>query len=289
MRRFVVACFLAMALPGCDIAEGLATDRSPPSPAMWELVSPEGDRAWLLGSLHSMESGTTWRTGVFDAAFEQSGALVLEVAELAQPLKLANAFETLSVTPGQGTVSSRVDAGDRARVLAALEETGYEDSSFNALETWAVALTLSSRLSETGVGVDRQLLEDRGNRPLYGLETAMDQYGAFDRLERQDQSALLVAIVDEADRPEQRSVRAEAWRKGDLEFLEAETHRGMLADPDVRRALIVDRNLAWLDDVAFIVARGERPLIAVGTGHVVGEEGLPALLAARGWTVRRIQ
>lgn len=287
-RRAIALAAVALALAGCDLA-GTREPQAPPSPAMWEVTSPAGDKAWLLGSMHALASGTKWRTPAFDAAFAQSGALVLEVAELADPQKLGDAFERLAVSPGQGLVSSRVPAADRARVIETIEDAGYDDDDFRALETWAVALTLSSELNETGVGVDRQLLEERGSRPLHGLETVADQYGAFDGLSAQDQAALLVAVVQEADRPQDRSARAEAWRLGDLETLEQETHRGMLADPEIRQALLVARNAEWIDDIERLVASGERPMIVVGTGHVVGKEGIPALLEARGYTLRRVQ
>jgi len=53
--------------------------------------------------------------------------------------------------------------------------------------------------------------------------------------------------------------------------------------------LLTARNRAWLPKIEQLLQSHEDPFVAVGAGHMLGEEGLPALLAERGYTVRRIQ
>ena len=54
-------------------------------------------------------------------------------------------------------------------------------------------------------------------------------------------------------------------------------------------ALLVARNRAWAKRVAAMLREGKRPFVAVGAAHVVGAKGLPALLGADGFQLKRIQ
>jgi uncharacterized protein YbaP (TraB family) len=62
----------------------------------------------------------------------------------------------------------------------------------------------------------------------------------------------------------------------------------MLQDPELKAALLTDRNREWADRIVALLKTGKRPLIAVGAAHLAPPAGLPELLAARGYTIARV-
>jgi len=62
----------------------------------------------------------------------------------------------------------------------------------------------------------------------------------------------------------------------------------MLADKELRQALLVDRNTAWTLRLENLLSAKDRPLVAVGAGHLLGPDGLPAMLEKDGYIVRRL-
>ena len=78
----------------------------------------------------------------------------------------------------------------------------------------------------------------------------------------------------------------QAFMRSTLERLVSQP---LSAYPNLRAALLTDRNKAWVEIIEAQLAAGRRPLVAVGAGHMLGPQGLPQLLAARGFTVTRLQ
>ncbi len=121
------------------------------------------------------------------------------------------------------------------------------------------------------------------------LEGAEAQLRIFDALPEADQRDLLEATIDEANAGDRSTDLAKAWANGDVAALGAETTTGLLADPELRAALLVGRNRAWTDKIVALLKTKAHPFIAVGAAHMAGTDGLPVLLAARGFTVTRVQ
>ena len=283
MRRLVAA--LALALAGCGQAP---VEWPKPSPALWEVTGPGGQHGWLFGTIHSLPDGVEWRTAAVDHAFARSSLLVVEIANLADTGEASAAFRRLSTTPGLPPLSQRVPPRDRPQVAAFLAEAGANDDGFPATESWAAAMLLANkvRTGDSGNGVDRALIARA--RRVEGLESFASQYAVFDRLPPAAQGELLVGLARDAEAGHETD-EVRAWLTGDLAALQRQAAKGVLAYPDLREALQKARNRAWAVGVAKLLAKGEKPFVAVGEAHMFGDESLPDLLAARGYTVRRVQ
>lgn len=274
--------------PWQDQQEAQVRDLSPPSPAIWEITGREGQQGWLFGTVHALPDDLDWRTPLLDDVMDNSGVLLVEIANLSDSNAAQSAFRAVSTTPGLPPLAQRVSLDDRPMLAEMIDRSGLSQSDLANVESWAASLLLTStlRTNDPGEGADLALLADHGHA--IGLESFAIQYGLFDALSEDAQIELLLSIAQEVEE-EPEEERLDAWIEGDMEKLEAETFTGFLDQPELREALLTKRNHDWLGTVARSVTLGEKPLVAVGAAHMLGKDGLPQLLVDNGFDVRRIQ
>lgn len=286
MRRRL-CLFLAALLAACAPAPQEA------DPALWEVTGPGGQQGWLFGTIHALDRPAKWQTSEVAAALGRADAVVVEVANVGDAAAMAQSFSRLSQTPGQPPLSVRVRPQLRGKLAALLDRADMRESQFGAVETWAAALTLARAGStdmESDYGIDRAVLKAAKGKRVIELEGATRQLSLFDSLPEREQRDLLEAVVaDSGSLREESPQLGDDWRKGDMAAIEAETRRGLLADPELRAALFTNRNRAWSNSIAGLMKGGAHPFVAVGAAHMAGPDGLPALLAESGYTVTRIR
>lgn len=267
-----------------------ATQWPSPSPAIHEIRNSDGAvEGWLLGTIHALPDGVQWRTSKIDRAIDEADYLILEVDNFEDS---PGAFSRLATTPGLGDLAPRLEPDLRDDLEAMIERSHYTDASFRDMEEWASAIILSQvdAPGRAANGVDRAILAAFNGREVRGFETAATQFAAFDTLAHADQRVLLEQTVrDWAHGPQRRQELMRAWISGNTDRIEEASRAGIMADPELREALLVRRNEVWMAQLAPLLRGDDRPLVAVGAGHVVGPDGLPALLEARGYTVRLLR
>jgi len=246
-----------------------------------------GEKAWLFGTIHALPDGAQWRTPALERAFAASDLVMVEIGDLDDSNAAARAFGRFAKTQGLPALTARLAPADRPALAELMQRAGMDDADFWDTETWAAALLLANavRESETSNGVDRDLLDD--GKPVEALETFAGQFARFDGLSETAQRALLADVARETVSDDDE--RVGAWLSGDLAGLEREMEDGFADQPALRETLLEDRNEYFAARIVETVEERRKPFVAVGAGHMLGPDGLPALLAARGYTVRRVQ
>lgn len=290
LAAVLLAPVLALALAGCSDPPDAEADAPPPNPLLYEIASADGAvEGWILGTIHALPPGARWRTPAIGRVVGEADVLVVEIAELGDSAGLSRILAALARSPGLPPLDQRVPEKLRPALADLMARGDLDLSDFRQTETWAAALALA-RIDAEGDpanGVDRALIAEFASRPVRELEGARAQLAIFDRLAEADQRAMLSAVVDEAERADPARLQR-AWLAGDAAVIEQSTRTGILADPALRAALLVERNRRWAAALVPLLEQPARPLIAVGAAHLVGAEGLAAMFEARGYRVRRL-
>ncbi|WP_309623178.1 TraB/GumN family protein [Novosphingobium sp.] len=286
--RLLLGLIAALTLAGCAAPQDAR-------PALWLVEGPGGAKAWLFGTIHGLRDPVNWRSDTVEAALAQSDRLILEVADIENQAATAQAFAELAQGGPHPPLLQRVPPGDADDLAAELAQDRIAPGSLDRYDTWAAALMIAQAQAsldrqDSANGIDRALAASyRG--PIGELEGARAQLAIFDALPEAQQRALLGAVIDEdaAARSTQARALEQAWAKGDVAAIARVSDAETFGDPVLRDALLVGRNRAWTIRLIALLGARARPFIAVGAAHMAGPDGLPAMLAAQGYTVTRLQ
>lgn len=269
------------------------------APPLWRLDPPGVHGAgagWLLGTLHAgLARQYPWPDAV-EHAWRHTRTLAIELDAGLHAATLRAAFAERALLPDGGTLEDRVDAGE----LRALRwQFGWHDAQWRGLrrlQPWALALQMPDPDEERVEtrrehGMEHHLLARARaeGRPVLELETPLEQVEA---LAGGSFELRWAAVRARAQRVRARADTGArllaAWRTGDaaaLGVLKDEAF-GTLAPDDPRAALrerlfgARDRRIA--QRVAERLAADERPLVAIGALHLVGDDALGLALGRLG-------
>jgi uncharacterized protein YbaP (TraB family) len=145
---------------------------------------------------------------------------------------------------------------------------------------------------DPGSGVEsvlkKQFADSR--KPIGQLETNAEQLGFFDRLSEDAQRKFLVAMLDGAGSMDTEfGGMLHAWTRGDVKEI-AKSFNSDLSDAvELRDALLTRRNANWAQWVKGRLDQPGTVLVAVGAGHLAGDQSVQTMLEKQGVKVTRIQ
>lgn len=265
-------------------------------PAMWR-VSDADSEIILFGSVHVLRPETQWRTDQLDTALQTADEVYYETPMTAAAMaNVAALLPSFAVNAPGEPLSSWLTDEQNIQLDRVARGIGASGAVLEPYRPWFAGVQLSigyvqmSGYSPTS-GVETVLSNITDDERERYFESYEDQFGFFAGLSRETETDFLVQSLDQIENdPDMLDTMVDAWADGDLAVLNDIFHTGMkAAGPELYDVLIVRRNTHWVDEIETMMAGSGETLIVVGAGHLVGEDGVPAMLTARGYTVERIQ
>jgi uncharacterized protein YbaP (TraB family) len=265
----------------------------------WRITRADGSggSAHLLGSMHVAKQALALDPAIL-RALESADEVALEVApDELKPDALLELMVSLGRLPADRSLAQLVSPDTLKRVEQRVAGDDVPLAVWLQWEPWVVTLLLANEelasegfSRESGVEPLVSASAAGARKPLHGLETMREQIERFDALPLATQELLLRDALIGERRDASIDVLEAAWRSGDLATIAREVFarpRGPDAAPYFE-AIYFARNRGFADAIAKLVDAGGRWFVAVGAGHVVGEQAIPQLLEARGYRVERV-
>jgi uncharacterized protein YbaP (TraB family) len=263
------------------------------SPAMWTVHGRHGVVV-LFGSVHLLPAGLQWKTPALEAALGKAEDLWFEVSlDQLNDERAARLSARLGALPAQEKLWDHLTAAQRVRVERAAVDLGLDPSRLAGQKPWfaEISLELASDMRSGAVateGVEARLQNEApATARRHAFETVQEQLNILAGIAPQDQAASLEQTARDLTSGEDVYGRTVSdWAAGDLAGIQRDALQPLQAvAPSAYQRLIVDRNRRWVRVIARLAERPRLSVVVVGAGHLVGPDGLPALLRARGVAV----
>lgn len=263
----------------------------------WKVADMHGNTAYLVGTVHAATEDLYPLPDAIEEAFSRAQVLVLEVdMRILDQRAMNQLVQRLGLLPNRESLRALLPSETWSAVMAWAHRVSVSPSQINRMRPWLAATTLTNAgLQQMGVrrdlGMEEWLLRGARDRGLevVGLETVEEQVSMLADVPLEVQVEFLEgSIMDESEFIEAVNDLLGAWRSGDLARMTAILREMEEGQPLVYERMMRDRNHRWMAPVESMIGSGRVHYIAVGALHLVGDDGLPALLEARGYSLERL-
>jgi uncharacterized protein YbaP (TraB family) len=260
---------------------------------LWE-VSGKGlkSSSYLFGTYHLITSSFVDSFPVVQEKLRETKSMA---GELVMDSSLYPKITKAAMMP-DSSLDQLLSKEDYKVVSDYLKEiSGMSLALFNKMKPVMVNILIYTVLlpkSDAGTAMDIYFQEvaKKTGKKVYGLETVEDQIAVlFDGMPVKRQAELLVRSVKEKEKNYREMMQMnQCYRNLDLNCLSSgmKEEEGY-SDAELKK-MVDSRNQKWMKVIPGLMQSGG-VFIAVGAGHLPGEQGLLKLLEKEGYTVRAVE
>ena len=269
----------------------------PSSPLLWK-IERGASTLYLFGTFHLLTADVVWLDERITSALESADELVLEIAaeqtDASLVTRLVREKGMYDTADGLQRVLSAETYDDLVKQAGAV---GIPAQFIGRLRPWYASIMLSIQYAqvqgfrpEFGVEATLTALAKAHNTPVLGLETTEQQLSMLAGHSNRVQVLMLEdTLAQLEDLPRLLDDMTRAWVTGDEDGIADLIIGGASEIPELYEAAILQRNRNW---IPFLEARLQKPgtyLVAVGVGHLVGDDSVVTLMREEGYRVRPVK
>lgn len=286
--------FLSLLLTVCTAA--LAPHASALS-CVWKITDDAGHTLYLAGSVHALHTNDYPLPASYEEAYKASTSLAFETDANIKGQEWSQAMGMAAFYPMNGRLKDHIDPRTYAyllRVLSNVHGSTAPEKRIEHLRPWALAFMLQSGGFQ-GVsprsGVETYFIEKakHDHKPMAGLVPFRAHIAVFDKMSDADNEAfLLLSFIHLSAGAKTFDQTVADWKRGDVAGIEKIEDEEFRDAPGLRRRILTDRNLAWIPKLEDYLHSGKTWMVLAGTAHMVGGDGVPTLLRAKGYHIEQL-
>jgi len=264
---------------------------------LWKAQS-KTNTVYLLGSVHFMKKDVYPLSKRIEESFDVSDVVVVEadVNNMGQidVMELAGT----ALYPENDSLGNHVSKDTYELVKKELGDAGVPLLLIDKQKPWFLALTITSlKFLQLGFdpsyGIDAYFLRKAsGTKSVQELESVDFQMKLLSGFSDKEQEAFLVYTLRDLallDKELDKLIRA--WETGDTNTMESIAMKSVSKDKDmlsVYEKLIFDRNRNMVSKIEDFLKTKKTYFVIVGAGHLIGNQGIIALLRQKGYLVEQL-
>jgi uncharacterized protein len=258
---------------------------------LWKISGKNlSEPSYLYGTIHIICEEQFRIDDNTKKAMQQTGQLIMEM-DMSDPNLMAQ-MQQLSLNPGFKNIKSDLKPED-AKVMDQFlqEQYGAGLDQLGILKPFVLSSMILMKMlpCEQQASYEMYFTEQAKalNIPTKGLETVAEQVGMFDQIPQQEQLGEIIEMLKENKGMEDFDKMVSAYLDQDISKL-----YGMITESGMfqkyQDLLLDQRNRSWIPLIESFIT--EKPgFIAVGSGHLHGNQGVISLLRQAGYQVEPIQ
>jgi uncharacterized protein YbaP (TraB family) len=260
---------------------------------LWE-ISGNGlsEPSYLFGTMHLLCADDARLSANLKKAIRETEHIYFEI-DMDDLSQMMNALKHVRMNDNT-KLSDLLSKEEYDRVKQFFEKNGSV-LPFSMMERFKPYM-LTSLIGEKSMGCEQtngmemSIMQEakKYDKEILGLETAEFQAGLFDSIPYEKQAKELLNYIDSIHSfKDNTSDLVKVYREQNLQKMQELTmaEKGIGEYMDL---LVYDRNRRWIIQLSDILAKS-RTLVAVGAGHLPGDNGMINLLRKAGYTVKPLK
>mgnify|MGYP000356535991 CR=1 FL=1 len=261
-------------------------------------VSSKECTVYILGSIHLAKPELYPLDEAIIKAYEKSDVLVVEVdpsSEVSVSMMQDTMLDSGIYPPGM-SLKTQLSEKTYSSLLAYAKKGRISIDEMQRMRPWVVMLQLTvAEMIRLGylpeLGIDKHFLDKAraDKKSVVELETAAEQMALLSKDDEAFQDKLLLYTLESMIELEPLlETMFVDWQKGDSDALERITSLPLDEDPSFQAIydeLITQRNHKMSEKIEALLKSDKDYFVVVGSGHVVGKEGIVSLLRQKGYTL----